>query len=504
MSAEPRAQRLPRALAYVRVSKEGGRGEALLSPDLQLNAIRDHCGRHGYEISQVLTDIDRTGREWKGRQIEGAIKSVESGNIDVIVVWRTSRVSRIRLDWAMAVDRVESVGGRLESATEPNENTSTGRFSRGILAELNAFESERMSETWREVHSHRRQNGLPHYAPARLGYSYSRASGYLVDPDAAPIVRELYRRYIDGAGLGSLARWLSAQGIVGNRGKPWTLFGVSYYLRSGFAAGLLHEHDPNCVDAATGRPCQKKRGSCGNRIHRKGAHESIISETTFHLAMAVKRGRGAPQSRTSRSKLAGSVICTGCERPMQLQNSSGKSSYAYVCRTNKAGQTTSSCTNPGWVRRSVVEDLVFDWLGREAATLAEQVKEAIRTGTDPEPAEDLESRRARLLAVIERKEAALVSLLATAHENGFTKSQIEGARRVIIDNQNAARAELRTLPTASQRTATSGDVRGVLELWQSDASPREIAPVVRELVRIRVTRPGGVELVPVWVGNASS
>ena len=43
---------------------------------------------------------------------------IEHGQADAIVVWRWSRVSRNRLDWAVAVDRVEAAGGALESATE--------------------------------------------------------------------------------------------------------------------------------------------------------------------------------------------------------------------------------------------------------------------------------------------------------------------------------------------------------------------------------------------------
>ncbi len=37
---------------------------------------------------------------------------IEDGRADVIVVWRWSRVSRNRLDWAVAVDRVKTAGGR--------------------------------------------------------------------------------------------------------------------------------------------------------------------------------------------------------------------------------------------------------------------------------------------------------------------------------------------------------------------------------------------------------
>lgn len=91
--------RPPRAVAYVRVSKEGGRGSDLMSTDIQLTAIRDHCARMGYQLVTVLEpDIDRTGLLWSCRRIEQAVQMIEAGQADVIVTWEVSRVSRNRKD----------------------------------------------------------------------------------------------------------------------------------------------------------------------------------------------------------------------------------------------------------------------------------------------------------------------------------------------------------------------------------------------------------------------
>src|SRR6476620_633495 len=101
--------RPPRAVAYIRVSDEGGRGEDLMSPQIQLAAIRAYCQRRGYELVRVLEDIDLTGRFWKRRQVETAIAMIEAREAEVVCVWKISRVARNRLDWAIAVDRVERI-----------------------------------------------------------------------------------------------------------------------------------------------------------------------------------------------------------------------------------------------------------------------------------------------------------------------------------------------------------------------------------------------------------
>jgi site-specific DNA recombinase len=86
-----------RAVAYVRVSLER---EGMISPQLQMFAIEDYCKRRGYIIVKVLEDLDLSGRFWKRRQVEEGSAMVETDQADILVVWRWSRVSRNRLDWA--------------------------------------------------------------------------------------------------------------------------------------------------------------------------------------------------------------------------------------------------------------------------------------------------------------------------------------------------------------------------------------------------------------------
>jgi site-specific DNA recombinase len=188
-----------RAVAYVRVSmaRDGG-----ISPELQMAAITQHCRRCGYQLATVLEDLDLSGRVWRGRQFEEALWMLEHDEADVIVVWRWSRVSRNRLDWAVAVDRVEAAGGRLDSATEPFDvGTPTGRFARGMLAEFAAYESDRMGDLWREVRERRARLGLPVTGRAQLGY-LKVGGAYVPDRRTGPVVRNLYRRFNEGSRSG--------------------------------------------------------------------------------------------------------------------------------------------------------------------------------------------------------------------------------------------------------------------------------------------------------------
>jgi site-specific DNA recombinase len=111
-----------RAVAYVRVSQARN---GMISPELQMRAIEDYCRRRRYLIIETLQDLDLSGRIWRHRQMDRAIAMIEHGDAQAIVVWRWSGVTRNRLDWALAVDRVEGAGGLLESATEGFDTTTS-------------------------------------------------------------------------------------------------------------------------------------------------------------------------------------------------------------------------------------------------------------------------------------------------------------------------------------------------------------------------------------------
>jgi DNA invertase Pin-like site-specific DNA recombinase len=304
-----------RVIAIIRVSDEGGRGEQLLSPDLQLASIERDAPRRGWKIVDVVEAVDQSGSQrhsawWP--TLDRQIERVESGAVDGIVAWKYSRFARSRIRWAIAVDRIESAGGILESATEElDATTSAGRFQRGVLAEVNAFQAEQIGESWKETHANRLARGLPTSGRPRFGYTYARETGFTPDPITGPVLAETYRRYVAGEGFHLLVRWLASTGTRpvdyghGSKGE-WSVTTLRRVLDSGFGAGLLNKHDPEC------RRKHASTGKCRNRIFLPGAHEPVIDEATWRKYRSARAERGRPQAaRSERSPylLTGQIYC---------------------------------------------------------------------------------------------------------------------------------------------------------------------------------------------------
>lgn len=459
--------RPPRVVAYIRVSDEGGRGDDLMSPQIQLAAIRDHCQRRGYEIVRVLEDIDMSGRFWKRRTVETAISMVEAREAEIVCVWKVSRVARHRLDWAIAVDRVEKAGGQLESATEPiDATTSTGRFTRGILAELAAFESERIGEGWREAHEQRVTRGLPSNGRVPWGWV---ADKHQITPHPVhgPVVVELYRRYIHGAGAVQLADYLNRGGWPTDGGGRWHPTTVRYLLDNPVHAGFIN-YKGRVVD---------------------GAHEGIINREMWDQYQAQRRDRRrGGRLEATPHLLSGLLVCGRCGYRMVV--SGGKKDYP-MYRCDHAVSTKAHRWQSVSVRR--LDTKVLAWV----AGLAPEIAAAAQAEPDPTLAA---ADTARIESAITDLDRQLVKLTEHLVSGLVPEVAYEPARDSIASRRARLVADLRMAKDRRVLAAEIPDVRAILNDWGTMSMPAKRA-ILRALIREVTVIPGPearVLVTPIW------
>lgn len=467
----------PRALLYLRQSVSR---EESISLELQETAGREYCTRRGYVVTEVLADPGISGRTWVRPAVQRAVGMIEAQEADVIVVWKWSRLSRSRRDWAVAVDRVEAAGGRLESSTEPvDTTTSTGRFTRGMLAELAAFESERIGDTWKETHRRRLSLGLPSGGGARVGYTYDgTAKTYLVDPDTAPIVHELYRRYVEGAGYSRLSDWLLSIGLMSHRtGAPWTGHGIRNQLDSGFAAGFLRVHDPDCTRRHAGK-------ACNQRVLVPGAQEPILSPEEWEAYRDARDRRLtiAPRLLSPVSRLSGAVRCLTCGRRMTVAR--------FPAETGKKDRLKcghNDCTLRRSVRMDVAEAAVLAWL----PTVADLVDEA--ASAQPKASASDAVERERLARSAMEAERALTRLTVDWARRVIPESAYIGARDALTEQRDSASAALDALARRSESSEQFASVSAALLADWETLAPADCSRILQELAVVWVGQhePGG-------------
>ena len=460
----------PRAVLYLRQSTYR---EESISLELQETAGRDYAARHGYVVVDVLADPGISGRTWRRPAVQRAMAMLEQREADVIVLWRWSRLSRNRKDWALAADRADVAGGRIESATEPNDVTAAGRFARGVMTELAAFESERIGEQWREVQSSRVARGLPPGGKLPWGWRWSPAGPAEVDDDKGAVIVELYRRYLAGAGGRELAAWLNTTEHRPMHRTAWHGATVLRLLDSPVHAGLV-----------------TYRGQT-----HPGAHDGVIDADTWAAYRAERARRRDGREARRRYLLSGIAVCS-CGAPMlgftiEKHTKQRQPWHGYRCSTLGKDQHAG---HGSWsLAARYVDEPVLAWL-RDVAADVDNAR-VDTGGADPK----VEAQRlAREVAAVDRQ---LVNLTEHLVAEVIPQVAYVGTRDQLMARREALVRELERAEMAV--TAVVGDpsgvARGLLAEWD-ELSVEACRAVLRRLIaRVDVdVQARRAVVVPVW------
>ena len=344
------------------------------APDLQLVGIFEDNGQTG-------TNFDRAG-------FETMMETVRSGKANCIVVKDLSRFGR---DYVEAGNYLEHIfpfmGVRFISISDGYDNadaTTADCLTVALKNMVNQMYSKDISRKSGSVLREKIRRGEFIGAFASYGYRKDPADGHriVVDPEAAGVVREIFRRKLEGQGDTAITRWLNAAGVPSPgcyryqkgiildkrfaRYKPWLVQSVKDILRNEVYLGHMVQGRRRSEFYA-GRP--DKRLPRDEWTVVENTHEPIISRGDFNAVQAICAERNtAYHARLGKydhlgkreNILKGLVYCSDCGRTMvrYKQVSHGKNvSYYYLCPSYAAMLEKSGCSY-----KFLPEDLLLDSL----------------------------------------------------------------------------------------------------------------------------------------------
>lgn len=465
MKPQPAPPLTRRAVLYLRQSTYR---EESISLELQESAGREYAARNGYQVVDVLADPGISGRTWKRPAVQRVMEMLEQDEADTVVLWRWSRLSRSRKDWALAADRADLAGGRIESATEPNDPTAAGRFARGMMTEMAAFESERIGEQWKETHDRRRRLGLTAEGGPRFGYIKQGDGSYELHPTQSIILRDMYRRYLNGEGFTSIARRLNAEGHPTNAGGLWSRISVTQVLDAGFGAGKII-HRP-------GRRSMKP-GDC---TYHPGAHTAVIQDEEWSEYLAKRADAPAPPQVTAPKYFLTGLIFCECGAAMHVGN---RGLADYKCSAKSQGSAERGMV----MKRSLVEQKVREWVFERASDIDALAKAEAAAS----------ERRIRAVASQTTNKARVKKIDQTLGKltvAWLNEELPQSAYKATVSKLDAERATLTARPTYDDRRAQREvDVRrlamSLRDRWD-DLTVLEKRNLLRELIsRVTIVPP---------------
>lgn len=329
------------AREYLRVSKDKSGRERSITEQHAENA--DQAAEHGWELGDPYADVGSASRyatRPRGN-FDTLIADLRADRFgaDVLILWESSRGSRRVSEWLEVIELCEQRGVKIHVTTHGRTYDPTNGHDRKALID-DATDSE--YESWKISRRAKRANGRdaaagrPH-GRVPLGYRREREhvtdpeTGKLkvnvrqvIDPETAPIVRELFARIVKGHSLRSIARDFAARGIVKPSGGPYSAAHLRAIATAHAYAGL-RVHVP-------GRQDGNHQPRPDMQVH-EADWPAIIDRRTWLRTQEIL---SAPERRTTRPGRAVHLLsmiaaCDVCAGPLAARAGKGGRVDQYTC-----------------------------------------------------------------------------------------------------------------------------------------------------------------------------
>jgi site-specific DNA recombinase len=222
-----------RALGYVRVStdEQATKGHGLA---IQRRAIEAYCKKQGLLLVDIMSDEGISGANGLDTRdgLATALARIERHEASVLVVYRFDRLARQLLVQLTVTDRLDKVGARVLSTSEPDvEGPDELRdLIRNILASIAAY--ERAVIRGRMMAGRRAKAAEGRYVGGIPRFGYSANGGELVaDEREQAVVDRILELSAQGCSLRAIAQRLNDEDLRPKRGDRWQATQVARVLR---------------------------------------------------------------------------------------------------------------------------------------------------------------------------------------------------------------------------------------------------------------------------------
>jgi DNA invertase Pin-like site-specific DNA recombinase len=438
-----------RMIGYIRVSRVAGRGDDLVSPDIQRQKIEEWAALHDVEIGHWFDEIDEPGSKLERPLFQMALGLCEEGKAGGIAVYRLDRFARSVIHGLESIKRLEQAGARFVSVNEGfDAGTDVGRLVLTILFAFAELELTKITQSWNHAVANAIQAGKYISAKPPVGYRKGEDGRLVIDPDVAPLIREVFTLRARGKSYRELAEYLDAAGVQTAWQSPhWSASSTRTLLTNRAYLGEARQ----------------------GKIVNQAAHEPIVTEKEWQAVQPGKRiVLPNEANRSALCVLRGVLVCGGCGRPMLVGGGSKRNGKLppphYYCRGRYEALLCPARASAShvWLDRYVEEHLIaaFGSDGPLATALVQQ-------GRVEDAARELEAARYALSQYVSN-----TRLIETIGLDAFTAGAEAHQERVDL-------AQMALEEASSQQEAVATVADGdLLQAWKDG----ELTPLERRVI----------------------
>jgi len=363
---------------YCRLSRDDGTESESNSIGNQKKLLSQKAKEMGLTDTKYYVDDGYTGTNFNRPGFQQLIDDIEIGLVSAVMVKDLSRLGR---DYVSVGNYTDSYFPEhnirfiaVNDAIDSDEGESEIAPFKNILNEMYARD---ISKKIRSSHRLRGSMGEPLSQPP---YGYMKSSEnkkkWIIDPEAATVVKSIFKMCLDGKGNETIARELQESEV---------LIPMAYWRSKGLnRGGKKTQTNPYKWCKTTIQKILSQQEYCGDIINFKtysksfknkrrienskenwavfkDVNEPIIDRETFETVQKFisKAKRRAPKKENGeRSIFNGLVYCGDCHSKMRYHTStSNKEIHYFTCSDNKVDYR-GNCPRRHYVRADALEEVV--------------------------------------------------------------------------------------------------------------------------------------------------
>lgn len=382
-------------ILYCRLSNEDALDGESNSIQNQKEFLTRYAAEHGYTNLKILVDDGYTGTNFDRPGVQEGFALVKQGLVGCWLVKDLSRFGRDYLTVGQYTDIIFPSYDVRFIAVNDGVDSERGD-SDGFAAIRNLFNEWYPRDTSKKVRVVFRQKGTSgkHLGKPPYGYRTDPADKdhWIIDEDAAPVVKRIFDLAIDGNGPEQIARILEQDKVLTTKAlyakqsenhpdpkKRKKMPERPYHWIGQSVVGILERME------YTGCTCNFKTYSKSYKLKKRipnaiedmcifpDTQEAIVSQAQWDRVQELRKNKRRPTKAQRQGLFSGLLFCPDCGNKLHFatcKSFDGKQDH-YVCSSYKSGRGTCSAH---YIREDVLRELVLERIRAVNAYIRQDVE----------------------------------------------------------------------------------------------------------------------------------
>ena len=438
---------------YERLSRDDDQQGDSNSIVNQKKLLEDYAAQHNFPNPTHFTDDGISGTCFDRPGFLAMMKEVEAGNVEYLCIKDMSRLGRDYLKVGQIMEILRQRGVRLIAINDGVDSARGDDDFTPFRNIMNEYYARDISRKIRSTFQSKGKSGKHLTGTVIYGYLWNEARDqWLVDPEAADVVKRIFAMTIDGYGPYQIASKLKSEKVLipsaylaqhGEGVNKNKTFKDVYGWGSSTICNILEKREylGHTINFKTRKHFKDKKSHYVPEDEWtifENTHEAIIDQQTFDLVQKIRGNvRRYPDGWGEAAPLTGLLYCADCGGKMYVhRTNNGKRISQYTCSQYSKVPVGKLCKTQHRINEDVVLSLVSEMLKAIAEYAKHDRAEFVRVVQEAQSSQqtaEIKKQRTRLAAARQRV-SELEVLLCKIYEDNIL-GKLSDSRYATLDAQ---------------------------------------------------------------------